>query len=367
MSLRRILLTGGGTGGHIFPLVAIAQELRARGLTQHIAWAGRPQGMERDLVAGYAWPYYAVAATPLRRGEALGLPRAAWRNAAGVLQAVKLLGQLRPDLVIGSGGYVSAPVYAAARLRGIPYVLLESNAVLGVANRWFADGARAIFAAFPLRGKQPRAPLFVTGNPVRREFMTDTPAPLPDAWRGKPLLLVTGGSQGAAILNRCLAEQVDALHDAYPDLRLVLVAGTREAEALQQRLAGRDWLQVLPFTRELPALLRAASLVVSRAGAMTLCELAFCGVPAVLVPLPSAAEDHQSENARAFAADGRAMVVAQRPGDDAATVAALADALMRALSSATLTAMRTAAQSGAGHNPATAIADELARLFPDGV
>ncbi|HNW93565.1 MAG TPA: undecaprenyldiphospho-muramoylpentapeptide beta-N-acetylglucosaminyltransferase [bacterium] len=357
----RILFTGGGTGGHIFPLVALAQELEARGLLAAAAWAGRPEGLERTIVAGYGWAYHAIPASPFRRSEAFGLLRAGLRNAAGFMAARRLLGRESFDLIIGSGGYVSAPTYAAARLRGVPYVIIESNAVLGVANRWFANGARLLCAAFPLKGKPPRTEVLVTGNPVRREFCTPGPAPIPDDWQGKPLLVLVGGSQGAGILNAFIAGHGARLAAAHPGLRIVHIAGRQGAEELARQLAGVPAIKVMPFTTELPALLRQATLVVARAGAMTLCELAYCGVPAVLVPFPHAAENHQYENAVAFAADGRALVVRHDPQDEPATLAQLAAALDGALTAGTLQAMHDAAQKNIQQNPATVIVDQLER------
>lgn len=359
----RVLFTGGGTGGHIYPLVALAQELQARGHLERIAWAGRPEGLERSIVEEYGWEYHPVPAYPFQRGQAGGLIRAGLRNIKGIARATRLLHQHSVDVVIGSGGYVAVPVYAAARLHGVPYFIIESNAVLGVANRWFADHARALFAAFPLRGRQPRTEVLVTGNPVRHEFCSPGRAPVPDEWRGKTLLVVVGGSQGAEVLNTFMAEQAERLLAQHPELRIMHIAGVRGALELAQRLAHLPQIKVLPFTRELPALFTAAALVLARAGAMTLSELAYCGVPAVLLPFPHAAEDHQFANASSFAADGRALVVRHDPKDEPGTRARLAETLEAALTGTMLVAMRTAAQRNKGSNPASAIVDTLEKLI----
>lgn len=358
----RVLFTGGGTGGHIYPLVALAQELQARGHLARVAWAGRPEGLERTIVEDYGWEYHAVPAYPFRRSESCGMLRAGLRNIRGVATAARLLQQHPVDIVIGSGGYVAVPVYAAARLHGVSYFIIESNAVLGVANRWFANHARALFAAFPLRGKQPRTEVLVTGNPVRHEFRSPGRPPVPDDWRGKKLLVVVGGSQGAEILNTFVAEQAARLLAGQPALRIVAIAGARGADALARQLAGLPQVKVMAFTPELPALLSTAALVVARAGAMTLAELSYCGVPAVLVPFPHAAEDHQYANATAFAADGRALVVRHDPKDEAGTLAKLAEAVDAAMTNTMLIAMRGAAQQSAGNNPASAIVDTLEKL-----
>ena len=235
--------------------------------------------------------------------------------------------------------------------------------MLGVANRWFADHARALFAAFPLRGRQPRTEVLVTGNPVRHEFRAPGRPPVPDDWRGRKLLVVVGGSQGAEILNSFVAENAARLAAANPELRIVAIAGSRGAEALARQLAGLPQVKVMPFTPELPALLSAAALVVARAGAMTLAELAYCGVPAVLVPFPQAAEDHQYANATAFAADGRALVVRHDPQDEAGTLAKIGEAVDAAMTNTMLIAMRSTARQNAGSNPAMAIVDTLEKLI----
>jgi UDP-N-acetylglucosamine--N-acetylmuramyl-(pentapeptide) pyrophosphoryl-undecaprenol N-acetylglucosamine transferase len=306
-STARILIAGGGTGGHIIPALAIADELKTRHGAE-ILFVGTTRGLESRLVpqAGYRLELIRVGqlnrvsmATRLR--TLVDLPLGFW-------QCVRLLRRFRPSAVIGVGGYASGPVMGAAILLRIPTLAFEPNAVPGLANRLI--GARVKAAAVNF---EPAAAYFrnahVTGIPVRAEFFRLAARPAAAA----PHLLVFGGSQGARALNAMMPKIASSLLSQVPGLTILHQAGARHAEttlaAYQQSGAPEDRWQVAAFLDDMPRRFEAADLVLARSGASTVAELAAAGKPAVLVPLPTAADDHQKKNADVMAEVGAARVL----------------------------------------------------------
>lgn len=312
----RIVITGGGTGGHVYPGLAVAEALRSVDPEGAVLFVGTRGGMEARLVPEAGLPFATVPASGVR-GLGWGARlRFAGNLAAGLVRAVWLLLRFRPDLVLGTGGYVSVPVVAAARLLGKRIVLQEQNSVPGSANRLAARWAEMIYlgfedgaAAFP--GRMTRW----TGNPVRRAVAEALGAARRPAWDGRrPLrLLVFGGSRGARTLNRAVAEAGEAW--AFErNLEARVQTGPEDHAEVDRALgparaawreAGRE-LRVTPFIEDMADSLRWADLVVSRAGAMTLSELTAAGLPAILVPFPHATDDHQTRNAAELARAGAA-------------------------------------------------------------
>ena len=303
----RVLIAGGGTGGHIIPALAIADELKARGAGE-VLFAGTARGLESRLVpqAGYQLELIRVGqlnhvplATRLRTLADLPL---------GLMQCVRLLRQFRPDAVIGVGGYASGPVMGAAILLRIPTLAFEPNAVPGLANRLIGRRVKAAAVNFG-----PAAEYFrnaqVTGIPVRAEFFHLSPRPA----GAPPHLLVFGGSQGARVLNRLMPEIAAPLLAAVPGLTILHQAGARHAEstlaAYQASGAPQDRWQVAAFLDDMPRRFEAADLVLSRGGASTVAELSAAGKPAVLIPFPQAADDHQRRNAEVMAQAGAARML----------------------------------------------------------
>lgn len=300
----RILIAGGGTGGHIIPALAIADALRAQ-YGAEMLFVGTPRGLESRLVpqAGYRLELIRVGQlnnvslmTRLRTLAALPL---------GFLQCARLLREFRPSAVVGVGGYASGPMMGAAILLGVPTLAFEPNAVPGMANRLVGKRVRAAAVNFApaaayFRGAQ------ITGIPVRAEFFrlqprrTDCPAHL----------LVFGGSQGARILNHAMPQIIKSLLEAVPRLTVLHQAGARHAEttlaAYQQSGADPDRWQVAAFLDDMPQRFAAADLVLSRSGASTVAELAAAAKPAILIPFPQAADDHQRRNAEVMASAGAA-------------------------------------------------------------
>ncbi|MCS5693693.1 undecaprenyldiphospho-muramoylpentapeptide beta-N-acetylglucosaminyltransferase [Cyanobium sp. FGCU-6] len=302
-----LLIAASGTGGHLFPALAVAEALPAH---WRVLWLGVPDRLERELVPG-RYPLHTVRAGGLQ-GQGL-------RKLANLLQLIlatlptrQLIRRNGVTAVFSSGGYIAAPAILAARWCGVPVVLHESNAIPGKVTRLLGRWCTRVAVGLPQAAERlPRCRPLVTGTPVRAAFLR--PAPLPDwvpAGAG-PLVLVMGGSQGALRLNRMVRPLIPKL--AAAGCRVVHLTGNNDAEAGGFALAG---VVERPFSDEMPGLLQHADLAISRAGAGSLSELAVSGTPTILVPFPQAADRHQDANAAAAAAEGAAVIVWQHePGE----------------------------------------------------
>jgi UDP-N-acetylglucosamine--N-acetylmuramyl-(pentapeptide) pyrophosphoryl-undecaprenol N-acetylglucosamine transferase len=304
-----LLIAASGTGGHLFPALAVAEALPA---DWQVHWLGVPDRLEQTLVP---------SSYPLHTVRAGGLQGKGWRKLANLLHllgatlpARRLIQREGVDVVFSTGGYIAAPAILAARWCGVPVVLHESNAIPGKVTRLLGRLCSRVAVGLPQAAERlPRCRPLVTGTPVRQAFLE--PASLPE-WvpRGPgPLVLVMGGSQGALRLNRMVRPLIPRLAEA--GCRVVHLTGSQDPEAGQFQLEG---VVERPFSDELPGLLQHVDLAISRAGAGSLCELAVSGTPTILVPFPQAADRHQDANAAAAAAVGAAVIVWQHePGDNA--------------------------------------------------
>lgn len=323
----RIVFAGGGTGGHLFPALAVAEELRARHPDAEILFVGGRRGLEATVVprAGFA-----LRALPLAgiRGRSLAAKAgaAAWA-ALAVARCAAWMARRRPGLVVGTGAYASGPAVLAARLLGVPTMVMEQNHFPGATNRFLAKLVDAVCLPSEEARRQLGGLGIVTGNPVRRDFTRIGPPPA-----GETLsLLVFGGSRGARSINRAIVDALPALRRIAPAPFVVHQTGIEDAawvaSAYSRYEPGR--YEVLPFIEDMPARLDAADLVVCRAGATTLAELAAAGRPAILVPYPHAAGDHQTRNAEAVQRAGAAVLLPERELGPA-RIAALVEELARA-------------------------------------
>jgi UDP-N-acetylglucosamine--N-acetylmuramyl-(pentapeptide) pyrophosphoryl-undecaprenol N-acetylglucosamine transferase len=303
----RILIAGGGTGGHIIPALAIADELKARHHAE-ILFVGTARGLESRLVPQAGYPLDLIRVGQLNHVSLSTRLRTLIDLPLGLWQCVRLLRQSRPAVVIGVGGYASGPVMGAAILLRIPTLAFEPNAVPGLANRLVGAWVRAAAVNF-----QPAAQYFhgarLTGIPVRADFFHLPPRPA----GAPPHLLIFGGSQGARVLNGILPKIAASLLAQVPGLTILHQAGARHAEATladyQASGAPPDRWQVAAFLDDMPRRFGAADLVLARSGASTVAELAAAGKPAILVPFPQAADDHQRRNAEVMAQAGAARVL----------------------------------------------------------
>lgn len=303
---KRVLVMAGGTGGHVFPALACARELAAQGYEVH--WLGTRRGIEAELIPQAGLPIHYIDIQGLRGKGKLDLLKAPWRITRALWQSLRVLKQLKPVVVLGAGGYVTGPGGLAAWLKRIPLVIHEQNAVVGTSNRLLARLAARRCEGFP-GSFAASAKRRSTGNPVRAEIL-QVPAM---TWQGdrRPRLLILGGSLGALPLNLLLPQALAALaNESRPEV--VHQCGKQHLE--QTRAAYQDadvHAHVEPFIADMAGAYEWADLVVCRAGALTVAELAAAGRPALLIPLPHAIDDHQTANAGYLARQGAADLLPQ--------------------------------------------------------
>ena len=312
----RIVLSGGGTAGHINPALALADVLRERG--HEVLFAGTPGGIESRLVPAAGIPYKAFEAAGFNRNHPLTLPKAIMKIQRSTKLARKWFSEVHPDCVVGFGGYVCIPVARAAEQCGIPVVVHEQNSVMGMANKYLARRARAVCLTYDhaARALSDKSHVVLTGNPVRASVFAATRAEGRAAF-GVPedarMLLVTGGSLGARHLNAAIVQRKDMLL-GYPDLHIVHVTGPKELDSVTEQLALTDeqakrW-RLMGYTDQMGLAMAAADAIVSRAGATSLAEISARHIPALLVPFPYATADHQTTNAKAYVERGAALMIA---------------------------------------------------------
>jgi UDP-N-acetylglucosamine--N-acetylmuramyl-(pentapeptide) pyrophosphoryl-undecaprenol N-acetylglucosamine transferase len=357
VTTRRVLVAAGGTAGHVMPALAVAEELVLAGA--EVTFAGTPDRAEAQLVpaAGYAFDRFRVEGLP--RSPSLRLARALALDVAAPLSCVRILRRRRPHAVLGGGGFVAGPMLLAARALGLPRVLTEADAHLGLANRWAAPLADRVFLAYALPGKEP--PRYeVVGRPVARAYFETSRR---EARRELGLsdddfvVAVFGALAGARRINdACVAAYgASGLEDGI----VLHVTGSRDhAEVREAVTAPSNRYRVLEATDRFWTVLAAADLAVSRAGG-TVWELAAAGLPALLVPYPHATGDHQRANAEYFAAAGGAVIVDDAALDGELLKASVAD-LRR--EPGRLATMRDGMRSRARPDAAAAVARELLRL-----
>lgn len=312
---KKVMLMAGGTGGHVIPALSLARRFSDEGL--EVAWLGSPQGIENRLVPEAGIVLHHIDVVGLRGKGVLRKLAAPLLILKAVQQALAVLRRFRPDFVVGLGGFASGPGGIAARILGIPLYIHEQNAVAGMTNRWLSRVARQTYAAFPGAFEAGRAS--VTGNPVRESLLTLPPK----AAVSQPLrLLVVGGSLGAQVFNEQLPQAVGLMSEAQRP-EIWHQSGRNKLEATQEayRQAGVH-AKTTEFIDDMTGAFDWADLVICRAGALTVSELAASGRASVLVPLPIAVDDHQTANAR-FLVDADAGILLPQKEMDAPALAAL--------------------------------------------
>jgi UDP-N-acetylglucosamine--N-acetylmuramyl-(pentapeptide) pyrophosphoryl-undecaprenol N-acetylglucosamine transferase len=308
----KVLIAGGGTGGHLYPGIAVAEQITAAPGGE-VVFVGTSRGLETKLVPKAGFPLELVTVSGLKRMGLAATLRGLGRLPKALLQSWRILSRHKPDVVLGVGGYASGPLVLAAALCGIPTAIQEQNSVPGFTNRMLGKFARRVFVAFEeAAGAFARRKIRVVGNPVRRTFL-ERAAVAAGTGTGQSILIL-GGSQGSHAINEIATGMVKVLA-ARDHLRpLVHQTGVDEQDRMQVHYAALGYdgkVQVRAFIDDMPVVLADAGVVVARAGALTLAELAIMRRPAILIPLPTAADDHQTRNARAFEAAGAAVVLPQ--------------------------------------------------------
>ncbi|GIZ15741.1 undecaprenyldiphospho-muramoylpentapeptide beta-N-acetylglucosaminyltransferase [Capnocytophaga catalasegens] len=309
--MKKFIISGGGTGGHIYPAIAIADELKRRYPEAQFLFVGAKGRMEMQKVpeAGYAIEGLWIS----------GLQRKlTWDNlffplklVSSLWKAWQIIKKFRPDVVIGTGGYASAPMLKMAQWTGIPYFIQEQNSLAGVTNKWIAKGAEKIFVAY--QGMErffPKEKIFLTGNPVRQDLL-QIEAKREQAFahfslqKEKPTLLVLGGSLGARAINQLIENQLDLFEKS--GIQVLWQCGKMYYEIYKKY--DNQNVRVLPFVRKIDQAYALSDVIISRAGASSVSELCIVGKPVIFIPSPNVAEDHQTKNAQAIAQHNAAILI----------------------------------------------------------
>ncbi len=308
MNENTIIMAGGGTGGHVFPMIAVADALRRVDPTLRLVFVGTERGQEVNIVPERGYELRLVDVQPMRGGGLRQLLRGSGRALMALPDSRKLLSELKPRAVFSIGGYAAGPICLAARMSGVPVALMEPNSVIGLANQLIAKLVRRAYTAFPdCEHHFHASKVLRTGVPIRAGF---DPAPYVPA-KNALEVLVLGGSQGARALNETVPQ---ALLSCRTPVRVVHQVGRGNVDEVTQRyseLGAGTGASVVPFIDDMPAAIARAHLVVSRSGASAVSEICAVGRPSLLVPYPFAAGDHQLHNALSLEKDGASVCVPQ--------------------------------------------------------
>jgi UDP-N-acetylglucosamine--N-acetylmuramyl-(pentapeptide) pyrophosphoryl-undecaprenol N-acetylglucosamine transferase len=305
----RVVIAGGGTGGHLFPGIAIAEEILVRGNTHRIIFIGTKKGIEHRILRQLGYELQEIDIEGVKGRGLKALIKVTYQIPHSMWQSRQILKRFCPDAVIGVGGYASGPAVVTARIMGIPTAIAEQNAVPGITNRILSKFANLIFVTYAeTKDWFPQSKVIVSGNPIRKVFA---------AWRAQAQeekqyrqLLIFGGSQGAEAINKNVIAMMPQLQKMKDKLRVLHQTGDREVETVRRAYEqfGLD-AQVTPFIVNMADAYAAADLIICRAGATSLAEITAAGKAAILIPYPWAANDHQTKNAEALASAGAAVII----------------------------------------------------------
>jgi UDP-N-acetylglucosamine--N-acetylmuramyl-(pentapeptide) pyrophosphoryl-undecaprenol N-acetylglucosamine transferase len=315
----RVVLTGGGTGGHIYPALAVAREVSRQEPQAAFLYIGSKHGLEAQLVPRTEIPFQSVEISGLKRKLSFDNLKTLWKFIRAVADAKKMIREFKPDVVVGTGGYVCGPVvYAAAKL-GIPTMIHEQNVVPGLTNKFLSRSASKVAVSFAESvGLFPASKTVLTGNPRATEVMhgnAEAGRRFLGVDKDKQIVLIFGGSRGARAINEAVLSMVHQM-DQYSDTHFVYVTGDVHFEKISEQLSELGDLpgnlSVHAFVHNMPDVLAATHLLVGRAGASTLAEITALGVPAILIPSPYVTNNHQEKNARGLERAGAARVIVER-------------------------------------------------------
>ena len=318
----KIIISGGGTGGHIFPAIAIANALKRREPACEILFVGAEGRMEMEKVPAAGYKIVGLKISGIQRGSILKNLSLPFKIIGSLGKAMSLLAQFKPDVVVGVGGYASGPLLFAASVKNIPYLIQEQNSYAGITNKWLGKKASKICVAFDDMDKFfPSLRILKTGNPVRKEVVDVADkhalgAELLKLDPSKKTILVTGGSLGAGTLNKSIEKHIQEIVDQ--DIQLVWQTGKYYYAGILERLGVNFHpnVRILEFLNRMDLAYATADVIISRAGAGTIAELCLVKKPVILVPSPNVAEDHQTKNAMALAKNNAAIIVVDRSAED---------------------------------------------------
>ena len=311
----RILIGGGGTGGHVFPAIAIADTIRAEYPQTEFLFVGARGKLEMEKVPEAGYSIEGLPVTGFQRRFTLKNVSFFYRLAASMILSRRIIRRFKPQVAVGVGGYASGPILKAAARRGIPILIQEQNSYAGITNRLLARSAQTICVAYEKMEKYfPADRIIITGNPIRKQLVNNRGDRTGDLAifglvDGKKTCLVVGGSLGARTINESLITGLEKLDRE--DLQIIWQCGRlyqREVEDKVKSYGLRN-IRILPFISEMESAYRVADVIIARAGALTISELCLAGKPAILIPSPNVAEDHQTRNAKALVAKSAAVMV----------------------------------------------------------
>ncbi|HMI86156.1 MAG TPA: undecaprenyldiphospho-muramoylpentapeptide beta-N-acetylglucosaminyltransferase [Polyangiaceae bacterium] len=361
MSAPVVLFAGGGTGGHVFPMIAVADAMRAEADVR-VVFVGTARGIEVRVLPARGDELELLEVLPIKGQGAAGAMRGLVRAAKTLPRARRIMRRLSPSAVLAVGGYAAGPVGLVAGLSRVPLAILEPNSVLGLSNRWLLPFARRAYLAFPETGKKMRPSVVRhTGVPLRGKFVPSAYLPVEGAVR----VLVLGGSQGARVLNDALPAALAQAAREIPGLQILHQAGRDRDEDVRRAYpsAGVD-ARVVPFLDDVASELARADLVIARSGAGSVAELCAVGRAAILVPFAQAADDHQRRNAEAMARAGGAVVV---PQSDASSERLAREVIALAKDAAARVRMASAARALGRPHAARDVARDFLELAGIGV
>lgn len=319
---KKFIFAGGGTGGHIYPAIAIASGLKRKYPDSDILFIGTGKQLEKDIVEEVGFPLKIIHAKGFERKLSIDTLRSLHQLILGAADSIKILKEEKPDLVIGTGGYTAGPVVFFASLMGIPCAIHEQNVIPGVTNKILSRFAKKIFISFPESANYfPKNKVILAGNPVRPEITKGTRREALEKFGlspNMPTVLSFGGSQGAMSLNNAIYYVIKTLIKS-KEFQLIHVTGKNNYNKIMQSLmddkidlGSASHIVIKPYINDMENAYAAADLIISRAGALTIAELSACGKPAILIPLPSAANRHQDFNAALMEKNGAAIVIYEK-------------------------------------------------------
>ncbi len=364
----KVILSGGGTGGHIYPALTIADQIKKLCPDADISFVGTQQGLEKDIIPRYGYPLKFIEVAGFKRSLSLDTLRSVGKLFEGLYDAWQIIKKEKPDLVIGTGGYVCGPIVFMAAMHGIPCCIQEQNAMPGVTNKILSRYVRKVFLGYKEAGKYfpGKAELVYTGNPIRTEILQhERLAAIKELGLDpeKKTILVSGGSRGARSINTAMLEAELAL-SGRQEVQVLHATGDVNYEKYMQEITKRggvgENIIIKPYLHNMPVALAAADLAVFRAGAIGLAELMAKGVPSVLVPYPYATANHQEFNARAVEAKGAARVILDKELNGERILEAIEHLLVHAKE---LEKMQAAAKSLGKPQAAETIAEQALALI----
>ena len=356
----KVMIAAGGTGGHIYPGIAVANEILRRDPSSEVLFVGTSRGLETKIIPENGFQLALIHSVGLKNVGLKGKVKGLMTLPRSFVEARRLLREFRPSVVVGAGGYVSGPVLMMAVVMGVPTLVMDSNALPGFTNRRLAryvDRAALTFhEALPFFGKKGT----VTGNPVRKEFFDFKPKER----NGDTSVLIFGGSQGARAINNAMIAALDDLNGSRETMHVVHQTGEADFEKVRNAYTGHGWesADVRPYISDMMHEFERADILICRAGATTCAEIAAAGKAAIMIPLPTAADDHQRKNAEAMQNAGAAKMIVQ----DQLSPEVLASTLIElAAEPETIARMEQAAKNLAREDAAEATVDIIEELARD--